>query len=417
MDIIKSILLKNEKIFCIGLRGIERYNFFRRLLSEDHKRFLPENDIDSQLSYNLVLFPDDIGQGYCEDSSGNLTPLQQSSIDTTMSTVYLPIPRKSIKNKYVYILPPALDYREIAEGIENIFNFDGAEWLSYHDRILWFDSFPYAQIDELNLALQIKRSYLLSDRGTEFTACLIKGSRRFGYSDIENEEAAVIEAERNYSRGGFENSVYIADYGKGIDEAIESFKHKETYKHKVSSIVKEAIKLQYENFNRYFEEDFQEFVMERLTVKILDDICSYNNWNTYKKHTIFDTWLYYLEEEAKGWREALLEFIYDNHLQYISVGDGRAKVEQFVKAEGLLLKNKLLKVRPKEKAVDSHMDEIEYLSYVKELKVLFKKAVDDFVNISLKKDIRGIIEEGFSVWAKVMDLQDAELEAAVSVEY
>lgn len=279
------------------------------------------------------------------------------------------------------------------------------------DKLIIFNSFPYGKSNLIEEYRYLQENFNIADS----LVILYKENRRFGNTDLYSEEQSIKEATKIYEQQKLKVMTYFEDvFNKEIFEFKPNFYNafKNSYKNKVI-YGKEYFE---ENFHFNYELNIKDF----FNMFNLVDNDKYDKFNSifsfYNVKESEDVWNKFLENLLKEYffcEFGLLNIIRDFYMEFIrdisiwNIEKDLNDLDQVVVKECKLFfeNHKILK---------SPKNQLEYIALMNKkgednIKVLFKKRIDEFIDLRLKKILYMKIKEKIDFIYKNIGLKDSVL--------
>lgn len=258
------------------------------------------------------------------------------------------------------------------------------------DKLVVFNSFPYAKLDLLEDVDFVLKEFNVND----VDSILYKENRRFGATDISTEKESIKRAIKIYKEKNINTKIY--NHNKNNEDIfniapdfIASFK--DDYKNKFYKSI--------EKFNSRYEREYDLKVKQYFNMFTLldpDEFERFNNmfsFNNIKKSD--DIWNTFVENFKKNYivdSMGILPEVKDLYKSYVSEICFWDMENDLENLENLIIKE-YKNHFGREKKLKAPINELEYIKLMNNskensLEVLFKKKLTDFVDIKLKDTIK-----------------------------
>lgn len=266
------------------------------------------------------------------------------------------------------------------------------------DKLLIFNSFPYAKLDILEDVDFITKQFSINN----INSILYKEKRRFGITDISTENESLDKAKKIYEEKNINTIIYNQNqYNQDLfniyPNFIDSFKY--DYQNKYNIVV--------ESFNDRYSREYDLKVkgyFNMLTLLDPEEFEKFNNIFSYEKvKKSNDIWLSYLENFEKEYMiddSGILQIIKMLYIGYISEICFWNIQDDLNNLENIII-NQYREYFEIEKKLKTPNDELEYIKLINKdkensLDIFFKNKLKDFVNINLKNIISNYIQNHYN---------------------
>ena len=355
---------------------MKRYEFFKKIVAiGDKSKYLFVKDFlrdENKLNYSI------------EELERNNIYLLYSKENRIKKDEDIKIySRKFSKTKVIIIPKNILD---ISFELKNI------------DKLLVFNSFPYAKLDLLEDVDFILKEFEIK----HVDSILYKEKRRFGITDISTENESLEMAKKIYEEKNIKTTIYNQyeennDLFNIVPNFIDSFKY--DYKNKYDKIT--------QRFNDRYSREYDLKVKEyfnKFTLLDPEEFERFNNMFSYDRvknsNDIWHTFVKNFEKEYMIGSMGILENVLNFYKEYVldicfwNIDNDLDKLENTVI-------NGYREYFRKEKKLKVPTNELEYIKLMNKkkensLEILFKNKLMDFVDIKLKDIIKTYINNHYS---------------------
>ncbi|WP_236420617.1 hypothetical protein [Paenibacillus sp. JJ-223] len=262
-------------------------------------------------------------------------------------------------------------------------------------RLLWIDVFPFAQKNALD-TLNGLRSRLMP---LDITVGMLRSERRYAYSDVSGEEAAIEQAIKEWSNLGIKESVII-ESGEHRSLFKSLLSQKRSYIPALQSRIRHDVHAKFKLYRKYFDEDYHWIILSELTADYLDPVFSYEAW-CQESSPLVAGWNKQVRKRIiPGLNEKLAEFV-------------KMKVDETeVYDLNAFLQPRLSEVwetgfRYIEESIEDEdfpkgtVSEIQYMAAIKTYKSQFIEAFTHVTQVLLRNTVKEVIEKHFGLWGRL----------------
>ncbi|MNI08470.1 hypothetical protein D3C73_615100 [compost metagenome] len=272
--------------------------------------------------------------------------------------------------------------------------FQKGIWLKPDARLFWVDCFSFGSKDSLETLASLKLGHDLLDT----TVCLLRSGRRYGYSDLTGEDAAIKAAEKEWvSRG---NETVVIDIQTNRSLLTSLLYKKRSYSLPIRSLVKRDVREKHSLCRKYFREDYELMVLSKVTPGSLDPIFAYEGWVN-NSAGLISVW----NEQA---RTRLLPELNEGIVTFVSTKLDDIEVYDLDK----LLQAKLSKLWQQGFAhingcfqrgykLPKELSKIQYLAAITSYKVQYIEAFTHVIHAILFTALEEIIEKHYELWNRL----------------
>ena len=385
METIIKILKMQQVAIVAGLVTKECYSLFARGIDYQWREILAQNRC-----YPVMFFSSDSARPFYKNKAGvyqDVTPLSLKS--ETVSMLFLPLKSGGVPASYIYIVPSK------AEEIEEL----SKEWGKRVGKLIWIQSFPYAQLNSVLLLKDILQQSWL--KCCEVSLCLLKTGRRFGESDLFDENKAIGEAETEYRQRQLVQTVTKCQ----IPISERDLKQLVFPTEPISDIVLRNLVHQVEGarqeFNNFFEIDYSSAISPLLDPNELDQLFQYDKKMGVSKKALRDHWNRKIDGYYKTKCKPTLEAFALYFIHSISLRDSKEEMNVFFEQEWHRFSqkaNNLLRISIIQSQQLNQSTEWVLISHSQ---IAWKCAFASWLEEELRKNLGNLLKDKLQLWTDV----------------
>lgn len=324
--------------------------------------------------------------------------LDYSIEELERNTIYLLYSKENLieKDKDIIIYSRKFSKTKVVIIPKNIVDINFK--LKNIDKLLIFNSFPYAKLGLLEDVDFILKGFEIK----HVDSILYKEKRRFGITDISNENESIEMAKKIYKDKNIKSTIYNQyeenkDLFNVVPNFIDSFKY--DYKNRYEKIKQRFNDRYSREYDLKVKEYFNMFtLLDPEEFERFNNMFSYNNVKD--SNDIWYTFVKNFEKEYIIGSQGILEIVLNFYKEYVS-GVCFWNIENDLdKLENIVI-NVYREYFGKEKKLKVPTNELEYIKLMNKykensLEVLFKNKLTDFFDIKLKDIIKTYINNHYN---------------------
>lgn len=274
MHPLKRLLQVHRPVFVAGMLGTERYDWFRNLLDPAFRGLIPSRETDEETEIPLFLFPSQQNTAWAELETGEFISIPSSSPGSLcVIAKYFPVSQDLIPHGFIFIILPSFG-KSFDLNLSFMAQFREQAWLKPDSRLLWVDSFPFEEKNAVDTLTELR----LNLKPLNTTVGLLRGGRRYGYSDLSGEDTAIEQAIQGWSSLGICDETLVVESAADRKLFTSLLYTRRSYFAPIQSHIKLNVQAKHRLFRKYFHEDYQWMVSGEVTADLLDPVFSYENW-------------------------------------------------------------------------------------------------------------------------------------------
>ncbi|MDR6726183.1 hypothetical protein J2W91_004689 [Paenibacillus amylolyticus] len=399
MNALKQFLKTQRTVFVAGMLGVERYNWFQNMTALEHHIYIPSRELEETVDIPLFFFASQDQTAWAELQSGELVslPLSAEQQSSRIMARYIPVAHEWIPDGFVIILlPPFIRSVVWGETLSPLIWVQEQGWLQPGSRLLWIDRFPYAEQEGLNSL----RRLMAESEWLDTTVCLLRTDRRYGHSDLDDEQQALETARRIWMDSAVPLTVQVLDARKSRRSITSLLYAHRSYAVPIKRQIRDVVEGKHAHFRKFYNEDYDLMVMSEYTADAMESIFSYTAWLKSDK-SLIEEW----NEQAQlklipKLNVVMTEFV-DMQLNGTGVYDldrlMQIKLEKIWKYGFSYIRSCF----SSQSRQPDDLGELQYLASTAKDKAQYIQAFQHVMENILRKELEDMLEKHYGLWSRM----------------
>jgi hypothetical protein len=386
-----NVVSKQKCIYVLGCKGHERYELFHSYLSPSNCLQEVWQDIRSDLTY--VLYPSLSNELLVKRENFPIERLEKFADIDAGAILLIPVEPTQLPNGCLIVLPPPIFETELTSVmIDPLFRNQKTDFV-------WVEAFPYGKSESFNALNYLEKEFNIFRQAIHFA--FIESQRNFSYTDLDTEQEAMDVAKKIFQKQGFKNSITTVQSRLTSFALLSLITEDGDFSEGLLQEMDHVLKLNNRYFERFFEDDYLDFVVELRLPTMLELVFDFQSLRMVNKKSVFDIWLHNLEEFIKQEVNPQIQRLLIQELQMDTIypiGNYQADLLKLLETQWSEFVKKLGDVRIQSKGISKQMDHVEYATAIKDVKVQIKQKMTTYIEKYLFDVLYNHISYVYRLW-------------------
>lgn len=391
-----SVIGKQRSIFLLGCKGDERYELFRSHLSPNSLLQRVWQNLQKDMTY--VLYPSITDEIYVKRENEQIERCEDFYKETKNAVVFVPVDPSDIPNGFMIVLPPPiLDYENSSYSVlkDQLFVKKGTEYA-------WVEAFPYGKSESFNALSFLEQQYNIRKQHIHYA--FIKSERKYAFTDLDTIQEAMQVAMEIYKQQGIPKNISILRSPLTSFSLLSFLTEEALYSKGFIQEVLERIDRNKRYYERFFEDDYLDIIVDLRLPTRLELIFDYDAVRKASKNFVFDCWLQEMNEFVESELNCKISKLLLEDLQIDSVyplGNYQEELDKLLMFHWDHFVKEISGYRDSTRGMTKQVDEMEYSTAVKDVKVQLKQKLTTYVEKHLFHELEKHIQSVYGIWNEV----------------